>query len=109
MKFKTTAPKLALIRRKRELGAVFNGQVANLLPPQRESGRKNTAIFFRDHLTSYGMRLFAEAKEIQITAGLKYLWTKYGDILISEDEKKRPVRILNRLDILKLQAKYIKK
>lgn len=106
VKFKQNATKVAMSKRKREMGAVFAEQVANLLPPQPKDASRNIGIFFRDHLTSYGMDLFAKAKEFQIQSGFKFLWTRDGDILMAQAEKSKVYPIRSPLDIDTLKAKF---
>lgn len=107
VQFKHNKSKVTMIKRKRELGAVFAQQVAALLPPQASgSNLKNSEIFFRDHLTSFGMTLFAQAKELQKSINFKFLWTRDGEILMAQAEKTKVFPIRSSLDIDMLKAKF---
>lgn len=105
VKFATFAPKLLLIKRKREIGVAFSQQLGELLPDQSTSS-SNSVIYFRDHLSSFGHRLFNRAKQAKAIVGFKFVWTRNTEILMCKDKEAKVFHILNDADLDNLIAAH---
>lgn len=103
VKFASSAPKILLVKKKREIGVAFSNQIAELLP-QQSAVSKHTAIFFRDHLSSFSLNLYNKAKEAKSTIGFKFVWTKNAEVLMCQDKGSKVFKIRNEIDLETLLA-----
>lgn len=72
VRFNNHHAKVELIKKKSKAGSVIQEQIAT----NKNAQQNVRAIYFRDHLTSYGLDLFAKCKSIQKQAKLKYTQKK---------------------------------
>lgn len=101
VKFASKQDKIHFIDQKKKMGGAFAEQASSMAV--QDSTKRPRIIFFRDHLTDYGMNLFAKANTLRHQLKYKFLWTKDGQILLRENERSRPIRISSEYDLLGLQ------
>lgn len=102
VKFRNHNAKVELIKKKAKAGAVLTEQfTANM-----NNQHRIQAVYFRDHLTNYGLDLFAKCKSIQKQAKYKFCWTKDCQIYLRESEKSKVIRISSLKDIERLNSQH---
>lgn len=97
VKLSSRQDKMHFIEQKKKMGGAFAEQ-AHAMAVQ-DSAKRPRVIFFRDHLTDFGMNLFAKANTLRHQLKYKFLWTKDGQILLRENERSRPIRISSEYDL----------
>lgn len=60
----------------------------------------NRKLFFRDHLTSFRLSLYREARQIKLSHNYKYLWVSDGNILFRKTEGSKVIRIQSKADLI---------
>lgn len=101
VKFSNYNAKIELFKKKARAGAVLTEQFKAANPQQRTQ-----AFYFRDHLTTYGLDLFAKCKSIQKQAKFKFCWTKDCQVFLRESEKSKVIRVNSYADIENLMAQF---
>lgn len=102
VKFNDRKPKIELIKKKKGLGVAFAEQVKKFAPTANGRSARPREIFFRDHLTEYGMRLYQKARESKETLRFKYLWTIDGQIFMRAADNSARLKISSFEDLDKL-------
>lgn len=105
VRFNNHHAKIELIKKKSRAGSVLHEQFAT----NKNAQQNVQAIYFRDHLTSYGLDLFAKCKSIQKQAKLKYCWTKDCQIYLRESEKSKVIKITSLADVDSVKKQYTQK
>lgn len=99
VKFRDSKSKIALIKRKKAMGVAFADSVQEFVPKSKNDTRRPREVFFRDHLTEFGMRLYAKSREVKDTLKFKYLWTIDGQIFMKEYDNSVRLKISSFFDL----------
>lgn len=102
VKFRDKNTKIHLVKKKKFLGVAFAEKIKDLAPKSRNGAVKPREIFFRDHLTEYGMRLFEKSREAKAALNYKYLWTIDGQIFMRKTEEATRIKISSCYDLDRL-------
>lgn len=102
VKFRNYNAKVELIKKKAKAGAVLTEQFA----ANKNNQQRVQAVYFRDHLTNYGLDLFTKCKLIQKQAKFKFCWTKDCQIYLRESEKSKVIRINSLRDVERLKEQH---
>lgn len=102
VKFSNYNAKGEMIKKKTKVGAILMEQITS----KTNERQRAQSIYFRDHLTKFGLDLFSRCKTIQRQANLKFCWTKDGQMYLRKDESSKVIRVSSAKDISKLSNQF---
>lgn len=85
--------------KKKTKRSLFANEIGLNTAPDRQ-------IYIRDHLTTFKMKLFQEAKKIKYNLEFKYLWVKNSRIFLRQQADSVVYSIQSRNDINKIIAAF---
>lgn len=94
--FKNIEHKHEIINKKKQKKSLFTYEAGI-------NSSRDDQIYIRDHLTSYKMNLFKEAKELKQLLNIKYLWMSGTRILLRKQDSSKVFPINNTYDLEKVK------